>query len=490
VQEVFARRGDLEPAGTVQAEDDAMRTARGIAKLADLQAELQAGRDVEIERDLETALRDALGRTDHVTLLPNRRRFIEDVSRRTSDVTAEGQATVLVLVTLAEARQFNEILRALGHAYAEEFVRMGSERLRAILPTDMTIYHVSVLSFAFLAPSLAPGERPECIDRIVAAFLAPLVCQGIPIDSSVGVGLTVLDASASDPSEILRATLAAAQDSRAGTDGWSWYNRKSDAAHRRAFQLLSDLKPALEGSTQLFLDYQPRVDMQTGACVGVEALVRWNHPQMGLVSPAEFIPLAEATALVTPLTRLVIARAVEQQAAWRSRGIDLRMSVNVSPKNLMERDFVDYIVATCADFGVLPSMLEIEFTEGTLTTNNKTAMDRLRALKTLGVAIAIDDFGSGYSNMSYLTLLPAQTLKIDQSFVRPLDTQPKNAILLRAIIDLGHKLGYRVVAEGIETQSTYNLLAEWGCDEGQGYWMSRPLGVADLPGYIARSAGA
>lgn len=432
-------------------------------------------------RALETRLRREyeaqLGRIDHTTMLPNRARFIEDMGGFLCTPEAHDKQLVMTLVTLADAKHFNEILRALGHAYSEDFIRAGAERLKSVLG-ETQIYHVSVLSFAFLVEAKGPGHTPPpVIEAIARAFRGSLICRSIPIDTVVGVGLTRLDPVVNEPAELLRTTLAAAQDSRSKPEGWAWYNKKSDDAHMRAFRLLTDLKPAIESSDQLYLNFQPRICLRSEKAVSAEALIRWQHPTLGVVSPGEFMPLVEATALIKPLTRLVADMAISQIVQWRARAIEMKLSINISPKNLMEDDFVDYILESCAEADVAPEEIELEFTEGTVSADNKIAMERLGALNAAGIEIAIDDFGSGYSNMSYLTLLPAQVLKIDQSFIRPLDTRPKNEILIRSIIDLGHSLGYRIVAEGIETETSYQRLADWGCDEGQGYFMSRPLGV-------------
>ena len=431
---------------------------------------------------LAVEFREALGRIDHVTLLPNRTSFIEDMTARAA--AAEMAADhALILVTLADARHFNEILRALGHAYSEDFVKRGAERLLELLPAGTDVYHVSVLSLAFFAEK-GQGDRPAIVDDIVATFRRPLVCRDIPIDTRVGVGISLLEADGRDPAELLRATLAAAQDSRRTAEGWAWYNKSTDDAHLRAFTLLSDLKPAIERGGELFLDYQPRVIMRSRQCVSAEALLRWRHPRLGLISPMEFIPLAEATALITPLTRAVIEMGMRQLAEWRKHGRELSLSVNVSPKNVLESDFFDFLIDCCEKHGIAPSALELEFTEGTLSADSRATAERLTALHKAGVEIAIDDFGSGYSNMSYLTTLPAQTIKIDQSFVRPLGTRPKNEILIRSIIELGHQLGYKVVAEGIETAESFDRLSAWHCDEGQGYFMSRPLPPQDLVDWL------
>lgn len=418
---------------------------------------------------------DIIGRFDHVTRLPNRVQFQEDFPE-----LAKGAGRCLVLVTLADARHFNEVLRALGHAYSEDLVRVGSDRIRLLLQPGTPIFHVSVLSFAFFADAPDADTPPPIVGRIVEAFKSSIVCNEIPIDAKVGVGVSRVADSAATAAELLRATLAAAQDSRRGARGWGWYNKRVDQAHQRAFRILTDMPDALADESQFCLHYQPRIDLRSGRCVGAEALMRWEHPDLGGISPGEFVPLAETTALITPLTQWVLRTAMATARRWCDAGKGLRVSVNISPKNLEEPHFVDLLMHDADRMGIDPRMLELEFTEGTLAANPGGILTQLTRLRDKGFELAIDDFGSGYSNMSYLGTLPAGFLKIDQSFVRTLDEQPKNRILVRSIIDLAHALDFQVVAEGVETRASYELLKEWGCDQGQGYLLSKPLPLGDF----------
>jgi len=404
---------------------------------------------------------------DPVSGLPNRLRFIEDKH------TAPFRPATMVLVTLADARAFNEILRALGHARSEAFIRVGAARLRDVIGAAAEIYHVSVLNFVCVLP-IEPGDaEPHVVDRIVRAFGQPLICDDIPIDTRIGVGLAALGDAPGACAEDLRAALAAAQDSRRRPEGWAWYDQRSDDAHKRGFRLLTDLKTALTRTDQLHLVFQPKVSLSTGACISAEALIRWRHRDFGLISPAEFIPLAEATALVTPLTRWVIAKAVAQIVEWDRAGLEMRLAVNISPKNLEAPDIVEYLLFVCATAGVDRGRLELEVTEGVNAAQGQLILDRLAALRRLG--FGIDDFGAGYSNMGYLTRLSAQTLKIDQSLVRGVVQNSLAGQLLAGVVQMGRDLGYKVVAEGIETEAERALLTSLGCDFGRGYLFARPM---------------
>ena len=407
------------------------------------------------------------GRLDPITNLPNRRQFHLDAANWGNS------RSTLVLITLAEAQAFNDILRVLGHTRSDGFLRSGAQRLIDILGPGTAIYHVNLLSFAFRLPGHAEPDAPAMIDRVVAGFREPIYCDDVPIDTRIGIGMKALGRGS--PGEDLRAALSAAQDSRKARAGWSWFDRKSDEAHRRAFRLLSDLKHALDDDSQLELHYQPKVTLDTGLCPSAEALLRWTHPQLGPISPGEFVELAETTALVTPMTRWVIDAATRQAAIWQREGLDLTIAVNVSPKNLEEPDFVEYLLFCCAARRLDHARIELEITEGVSAARGGLILDRLAALRNLGFSIAIDDFGSGYSNMSYLTKLSAQTLKIDQSLVRGVEPDGMSGRLVSGIVQMGRDLGYRIVAEGIETEAERDLLAGWGCDYGQGWHFGKPM---------------
>jgi EAL domain-containing protein (putative c-di-GMP-specific phosphodiesterase class I)/GGDEF domain-containing protein len=402
-------------------------------------------------------------RLDPITYLPNRHQFTEDYG------ASQPRGRVLVMITLADAAHFNEVLRALGHEYSEDFIRAGAARLRAIVPAEVTIYHVSILSLTFMC-----FEHPELlVSRILERFTQPLVCGGIPIGTRVGIGLC--DCESRGATDVLRSALVAAQDGRNNETGWARYDTGSDNAQQRGFLLLSDLAAALRANDQLNLRFQPKFDMASGRPTGAEALVRWTHPTLGAISPGEFIPLAEATAHIHTLTNWVLERAVAQAAAWAAGGLALTMAVNVSPHNLARRGFARYVAEVLRRHQVEPAAVELEFTEGALASNNLVVLGELRALRAQGIHVALDDFGTGFSNLSYITRLPADIIKIDQSFIRQIRDDERSALLVRTLIELAHRLDYRVVAEGIEDAETYEMLSGWGCDEGQGYFMSKPV---------------
>jgi EAL domain-containing protein (putative c-di-GMP-specific phosphodiesterase class I) len=244
----------------------------------------------------------------------------------------------------------------------------------------------------------------------------------------------------------------------------------------------------MEANDQLSLHFQPKYDMATGQPTSAEALIRWRHPTLGNISPVEFIPLAEATDYIHPLTSWVLDHAAQEAARWQAAGLDLKMAINVSPINLSRRGFAGNVAKVFAAHRVDPAKFEFEFTEGAMAVNNPAVLAELAELRAAGCQIALDDFGTGFSNFSYITHLPADIIKIDQSFIRRIGVDERSALVVRAIINLAHRLSFSVVAEGIETADTYQLLADWRCDEGQGYFMSRPLDAASFRSVISRQS--
>lgn len=420
-------------------------------------------------------------RADPVTDLPDRHEFIAEAARSLPGAPAAGPPATLFMVNLAEARHFNEIFRALGHDYADSFIREGAARLKAALNGDAQLYHVSLLSFAFIRRMEKPAELAASLAYV---FSQPLICQGIPLNNRTGIGMVSYDPESVPPAELLRTALTAAQDSRSRPEGWTVYDSGTDSAHRRAFTLLTDFTRALQAKDQLSLHFQPKIDFATGRCASAEALLRWNHPKLGPVSPGEFIPLVETTALIHSLTRWVTEHAVAQSARWRREGIDLSVAINISPLNFARAEFSNELIGSLERHKLPGSRIQIEITESSLITNFDIVRSQLMALRACGVNAAVDDFGIGFSNLSNLTRLPMNVLKLDQSLIQRMEADRRTGLLVRNVIEMAHRLDYRIIAEGIESASSYQQLAEWGCDEGQGYFMSRPLAPAQFAEWL------
>ena len=313
--------------------------------------------------------------------------------------------------------------------------------------------------------------------------------QGRCVVAAVGVAPFVLgETSARD---VLRTAHSAAQDARKSETGVSVYSPESDAAHRRQFRLLHDFGAALaDPGRQLRVVFQPRVALPSGTCVGAEVLLRWRHPELGEISPGEFIPIIEQSSLARLATEWVLDAALAQLAVWQRGATAVPLSVNVSATNLEERDFAVRVQLALIRYGVRAEMLEIEITESAVMENTVNAIEQLEALQAAGIKISIDDFGTGYSSLAYLQVLPASVVKIDKSFVRGIATDMKAQTLVRSMTTLSHDLGYRVVAEGVETAAAADCVTALGCDEAQGYFYARPLEAGGFPEWLLTRNGA
>ena len=303
------------------------------------------------------------------------------------------------------------------------------------------------------------------------------------MDIEASIGLVIYPEHASEPDVLLqRADIAmyVAKDTHAG---FVLFDPTQDQHSPRRLALLGELRRAIE-QRQLLLHYQPKVDTHSGQILGVEALVRWQHPTHGLIPPGEFIPLAERTGLIEPLTHFVLDAALHQCRDWRQAGHELSVAVNLSARRLLDLDFPDEVAATLATWEIPARLLVVEITESTIMADPTHAMQILGRLNQMGVQLSIDDFGTGYSSMAYLKNLPVHELKIDRSFVGQMTTDSRDAVIVRSTVDLGRNLGLRVVAEGVEDQATWQALAALGCDAVQGYYISRPVPAEDLISWL------
>jgi EAL domain-containing protein (putative c-di-GMP-specific phosphodiesterase class I) len=266
------------------------------------------------------------------------------------------------------------------------------------------------------------------------------------------------------------------------------YSEEQDSVYRRRFQLLNDFGEALECAGQLRLVYQPRIDIASDECVGAEALLRWNHPVLGAIGPAEFIPIVERSRLAEATTNWVLNAALDRQQQWRRAGLNLTLSINVSAANLVEPDLAERVAAGLQRRALPPSCMELEITESAIMANPVKAHAMLQELAALGVHLAIDDFGTGYSSLAYLQRMPADVVKIDQSFIFGMENDARQQGLVQAMIALSQGMGHRVVAEGVETAAVLALLRAAGCDEAQGYWFARPLEAYAFARFVAPGA--
>lgn len=416
---------------------------------------------------------------DQPTGLFNRLRFEEDIRI----ILLNGKKSLVYCVDVIAPQALNDVVKALGYSFAQDLILAIKARLQTLIPSGRLLYKVSPTRFGFI---LDEHDAIDCVcQKIIDDFKTPVECQHIPIPMQIGVGvLPVLEASQKDQ-DWLRLVVSAADAARDQNVGWARYEPQLDAAQQRAFMLLSALHDALTRGNQLSLVYQPKIQLPELTCESVEALIRWNHPTLGVVSPAEFIPLAEKTALMQSITFWVLDALIEQARAWAAQGLHLRIAMNVTVNDLQDSRLVDAIEAHIQARRLDPQMLELELTENILMSKPVSVLQELERARRLGLHIAIDDFGTGYSNWAYLRKLPAQTVKLDQSLVRTLETSAQDRRLVKTLIELAKGLNYHVVAEGVENNEILRLITEWGCSHAQGFLIARPLEDKALTRWLA-----
>ncbi|MGH9017052.1 MAG: putative bifunctional diguanylate cyclase/phosphodiesterase [Acidimicrobiales bacterium] len=425
---------------------------------------------------------------DMLTGLPNRSCFYDRMEQAMRQGRRDGSRSAVMLFDLD---RFKEINDTLGHTYGDRVLIEVGLRIGAVLRDADTVARLGGDEFCVLLPRVeAYGDALEVAERIIAALGQPLEIDGmvLGIDASCGISMAPEDGDNAD-ALLQRADVAmyVAKETNVSVVAYTdELNRNTPAR----LTLLGDLRAAI-AEDRLFLHYQPKASLGSGQICGVEALVRWNHPTLGLLPPAEFIPVAEHTGLIKPLTTWVLTTALHQCRRWlddtAGRGWpDLSVAVNLSANSLLDDAFPGEVAAALSRSGVPAHLFELEITESAIMTDPARARRLLTELAELGVKIAIDDFGTGYSSLAYLKDLPVGELKIDRSFVATMHEDLNDAIIVRSVVDLGHNLGLRTVAEGVEDASTWEQLAQLGCDEAQGYYLARPMAADDLLPWMAR----
>jgi diguanylate cyclase (GGDEF)-like protein len=408
---------------------------------------------------------------DGPTGLPNRTLFGDRLSRALAHARRNNLPVAVMVVDLDRFKGVND---SLGHAAGDELLRQTALRMRASVRDEDTVARLGGNEFALLLPSVSGVEGAMAVARrLLAAFAEPIALAGQPVIVSPSIGISLFPQDGDDAESIVAGADAAMY--RAKERGRNTFEIFSPALRQEAGEQLA-LEAALRqglAASEFVLHYQPKVDLKTGRITGAEALVRWNHPEKGLLYPGSFVPLAEQTGLIGALGEFVIAAACEQLAAWRADGLpELTVAVNVSARELGEH-LVDY-VTRALDMACIPGhSLELELTESAALDSLELTVQVIQALRALGVTCSIDDFGTGYCGLSYLNRLPIDALKIDRSFITELSGGSDT--IVTAVIALGHSLGLKVIAEGVETADQLAYLASRGCDEMQGYLFSKPV---------------
>jgi diguanylate cyclase (GGDEF)-like protein/PAS domain S-box-containing protein len=436
------------------------------------------------ELKLDRAVTDPGGRTDALTGLITASAFEDRAEQELARARRQNEQLAILIVDLDRFKGINE---AFGNSFGDRLLRAVAGRLAGRLRETDCIARLRSDEFVILQPALRRvDDSAELARRLGDAFAEPFVIDKEEVHISASVGITLFPTDGKAVGALLKnADLAMYRAKASGRDAYRFFAAEMNLAARRAVTLERELRQALAGD-QFLVYYQPQIELDSGRIVGMEALVRWNHPHRGIVRPGEFISLAEDIGLIAPLTAWVLKTACAQHRIWREKGLlGMQLSVNLSPVQFRERGVELMIERILKDAGVNPAMLDIELTENAVIENSQTATASLKYLNELGVTLSIDDFGTGYSSLSYVKRLPVQRLKIDQSFVQNLENGTSDEVIVRAIINLGHSLGLRVIGEGVETEGQLTRLQRLGCDEVQGNYICPALSVGEFERRLA-----
>ncbi len=424
---------------------------------------------------------------DALTGLPNRVRLQQELEAALEQVASGAQpgATVMVL----DLDGFKDVNDTLGHAQGDRLLQEVGHRLTSAVGSNGSVARLGGDEFAVLLPRTSDEEAALRIGRqVLQALEQPIALDELQVEVGASVGIALAPGHASAGPALLKRADMAMYAAKASTRGLRVYEPEQDTPDAKRITLVGELRQALADGA-LRVHVQPQARCSDGRVVSVEALVRWPHPELGMVSPDEFIPVAERSGLIAPLTAFVLDTSLAAVARWRAAGHDLSIAVNLSTRSLLDVDLVEDVRRVLRRHGLPGEALTLEITESGVMADPARAVALLHELRALGVRLSVDDFGTGYSSLSYLKRLPVQEVKIDKSFVLSLRADADDQAIARSIIDLGRHLGFEIVAEGVEDAGTWDLLSGMGCTIAQGWHLSRPMPLDDLPGWLAAHAG-
>jgi len=420
---------------------------------------------------------------DLLTGLPNRALLIERLQQQLLRQTRTGESVAVLVMDLTDFKAVND---SLGHAVGDELLKQVGPRLSASLRAADTIARLGGDEFAILLPGTDETGAARVAQKMLAALEQAFPLEGETLDIGASVGVAVAPAHATQAEQLLSRADVAMYAAKGSLSGLAVFSAEHERDGAGRLALMSDLRRAVDEG-ELVLYYQPQIDLRTGGITSVEALVRWMHPKRGLVGPDEFIPLAERTGLIKRLTRTVLTEAIRQARAWELAGLRVPIAVNLSMRNIHDPQLPQTIAQLLQRWDARPDLLRLEMTETVLAADPERALQTMDSLRAMGVHIALDDFGIGYSSLAYLNRLPLDEIKIDRSFVIGMIDDESSATIVRATVELGHGLGYAVVAEGVENAETRQRLTALGCDAIQGFLIARPMPADQTAEWIGRA---
>jgi diguanylate cyclase (GGDEF)-like protein len=438
------------------------------------------------------ALQDSADRNRHqathdaLTGLPNRVLLRDRIER---SLAAAARASGEVAVLLIDLDRFKEINDTLGHSYGDDLLCQVGPRLESVLREGDTVARLGGDEFAVLLPVVAGADEAKAVaERLREALHRRFDVHGVALDLEASVGIALSPWHGTDVEELLRNADIAMYVAKEVKAGAVLFTPEEHTTGRTRLTVLGDLRTALDSGDELFLHYQPKVTLDGERIEGLEALLRWRHPERGLIPPSDFIPVAEGTGIIIRLTERVLGMALGGLRRWLDMDLAVPVAVNLSARCLLDASLPELVARLLDEHGVPASLLRLEVTESAVMSDVARCTDVLQRLHELGVRLSIDDFGTGYSSMVHLRRLPVDELKIDRSFVLGMTTMAADAVLVRTAIDLGHNLGLTVVAEGVEGPEHVDALRGLGCDVAQGFHYARPMGEVEVTALLERSA--
>ena len=430
----------------------------------------------EESRDVAEGQLHHQARHDSLTGLPNRLLFHDSVAEAIEDAARDGSELAVFMMDLD---RFKEVNDTLGHASGDGLLREVGRRLQDALREGDSIARLGGDEFAVLVPQARRMQVLEVVRRVRGAIEQSIALEGLPVNVEVSIGIARYPRDGADVDTLLRRADTAMYLAKDSNVGYAFYDASVDTHASSRLALIGELRHAIE-DMELVLHYQPKISVRSGRIAGVEALIRWHHPERGLVMPDDFIPVAQETSLIKPLTLYVINEAGKQWRAWADEGRRLPIAVNLSMRNLIDPALPGEVAALLGRWRMPAAMLKLEITESSIVDDPSRTKDVLDRLGAMGLRLSVDDFGTGYSSLAYLKRLPIDEIKIDRTFVSTMVAREEDEIIVRSTIDLGRNLGLEVVAEGVETRAIMERLAQFGCDVAQGYYLSRPVPPDEL----------